>query len=214
MNQRIEKNSARSQALQLIIEKIHAGDFKDGQRLNETALARELCVSQTPIREALLGLQGQGYLTSTTDKGFYIKPLSIREVEEMYPVLAELERCALKSTAAFEQKTFTELKTINEKFAKARGKRAIALDNAWHNTLLRQCPNLYLLESIQRVRRDIKRYENLYFLEGGNLVSSSSEHDDIISCLEERRIDDACDLIEANCINTIEYIRTWLETRS
>ena len=210
----IEKRSARTQALELIIEMIHAGKLPAGTRVNESALARELGVSQTPIRESLLSLQGQGYLTSEADRGFFVKPLTIREVEDIYPVLAALETQALKSIRVFPKSTLAELREINKSFAKSRGKEACALDDVWHDKLLQDCPNAYLLASIDRVRRDIARYENLFFLEGGNLDTSSDEHEAIIAALEAGNNDAACALVEANCLNTIAYIRTWLESRT
>lgn len=48
---------------------IAAGQFKPGQRLDETSLAQRYGVSRTPVREALLQLAGLGLVMKETHKG-------------------------------------------------------------------------------------------------------------------------------------------------
>ena len=64
---------------------IARGDLKPGQRLNEAQMAQSLGVSRGPIREAARELEGQGFLVSRPNQGFYVAdfaPDAIRDVYE------------------------------------------------------------------------------------------------------------------------------------
>lgn len=210
----ISKNSARLQAIDLITDLIFSGELTPDARINESQLARRFAVSQTPIREALLALQGEGFLLSQPDRGFFVKPLDLSELEGMYPVLAQLETMALGTIIAFPKSRLNRMKAINRKLATARGKEAVALDNAWHEELLSDCPNAYLLNAIARTRRDLLRYETLYFLEQGSPETSAKEHEAIMEMIERGDMEAATNALSRNCLNTINEMSAWLEARA
>jgi DNA-binding GntR family transcriptional regulator len=62
-----------------------------GVRVNEVALARELGISRTPLREALFGLEREGLVISHPRRGFFVSPLDVKDAREVYPLLATLE---------------------------------------------------------------------------------------------------------------------------
>lgn len=210
----VQKMSARAQARSILIERTIQGDLLPGTRLNETRLARDLQVSQTPVREALLGLEGQGYVTSLTDRGFFVKPLSVQEVRGIYPVLGELEALALSSIASFPENLLKELEGINQEFARSMGEQSIELDNDWHSLLLSDCPNGYLIECIDRVRNDAHRYENMFFREGGNIEKASGQHRAIINMLRQRNYGRARSALRDNCLHGMEHLCAWLEAKA
>jgi DNA-binding GntR family transcriptional regulator len=87
----------RSQVRDLLIERIVEGYYKPGARLVETKIARELGVSQAPVREALRDLESVGVVETTAFRGARVRNPSREELLEAYPV-----RAALESLAAFE----------------------------------------------------------------------------------------------------------------
>ena len=56
-------------ATELIREAIIDGRLEPGERLKEEELARQLGISRTPIREALLMLQVEGLITAEPNRG-------------------------------------------------------------------------------------------------------------------------------------------------
>ncbi|MHC4698375.1 MAG: GntR family transcriptional regulator [Planctomycetota bacterium] len=58
----LKRHSLRGQVRLAIIDLVFSGELSAGERINETKLARRLGVSQTPVREALLSLEGQSFL--------------------------------------------------------------------------------------------------------------------------------------------------------
>ncbi|MGE5171830.1 MAG: GntR family transcriptional regulator [Rudaea sp.] len=70
-----------------------------GQRLQEAALAVQLGVSRTPVREALARLQSEG-LIAAEGRGFAVPVLDDADVEEIYEVRSLLEPAALADVAS------------------------------------------------------------------------------------------------------------------
>lgn len=70
-------------------------EFPPGTRLSEEALARELGVSRTPVREALLRLGQVGLVRVSARRGVSVPTISPPDVIELYDL-----RCALESYAA------------------------------------------------------------------------------------------------------------------
>ena len=67
-----------------------------GSSITETDLSVELRVSRTPLREALIGLEHEGFLACIPGRGFSVVPLTKKEIHELYPIVASLETLALK----------------------------------------------------------------------------------------------------------------------
>lgn len=67
-----------------INEAILAGRLRPGQRISTDALARQLHVSQIPVREALAQLEGQGQVVRRSYRGFYVPDQSIDDFRDAH----------------------------------------------------------------------------------------------------------------------------------
>ena len=65
----------------------------------ETRLARELQVSQAPVREAMLELATMGLLEERPYSGTYVRNLSVKEIEDIFDTRAFIEEYAAKRAA-------------------------------------------------------------------------------------------------------------------
>ncbi len=107
-----EKTLSSSQrAIQALRAKVFSGELSAGSDHLETELAELLNMSRTPVREAILTLEGQGLLEMRPRKGVRILPLSPDDMAEVYDVLTQLESHAAECAAAagFAEK---DLKTL------------------------------------------------------------------------------------------------------
>lgn len=135
------------------------GQLPPGQRINESTLSRELGVSRTPLREALLQMEKEGLVASEPAKGFVARPLTTREVRQVYPILGTLEGLALRSCGPQWGGALPELAALLDELAVASTADAARdLDNRWHTLLLARCPNERLIEMIGMLRRVTQRY--------------------------------------------------------
>lgn len=86
-----------------ILTWIFEGELEPGSRVIETRVARELGVSQAPVREALRDLAILGFVEMAPHKGARVRKPTQRELTEAIEVRAELE--ALAGRLAAERRT-------------------------------------------------------------------------------------------------------------
>src|SRR6204780_5984539 len=70
---------------------IHAGKLRPRQRIIEEDLASELKVSRGPVREALLRLERDGLVVTTSRRGTFIRDISLADIGVIFRLRAKLE---------------------------------------------------------------------------------------------------------------------------
>ncbi|HJU46753.1 MAG TPA: GntR family transcriptional regulator [Gaiellaceae bacterium] len=133
--------SAGTAAAEQIREAIVDGRLQPGERLKEEQLARELGISRTPVREALVMLQTEGLVDATPNRGSTVRTYSREELEEMYELRALLEGHAAGRAA--ERITAAQLETLRascDRFRRLVGGsdvRALVAENSvFHQAIL------------------------------------------------------------------------------
>jgi DNA-binding GntR family transcriptional regulator len=182
-----------------VLERILSGKLSPGGRVNESRLAKELHVSRTPLREALFQLEREGFVRSDRDRGFSVEPMSAREIRELYPILWTLECLALRLCGPRATLAVPKLIKLNNKLHSTHNpKRALILDNSWHETLLASCPNRRLQDHIQGLRLAIRRYELVYMRELPLINVSVHQHQEIAKAVRDGDTALALDKLEEN----------------
>src|SRR6185437_7676454 len=87
----ISRSVLADQVKDRILESILSGDYGPDSRIVETQVARDLGVSQAPVREALRGLEALGVVEITPFRGARVRRPTRREIIEAYAVRAALE---------------------------------------------------------------------------------------------------------------------------
>lgn len=91
-------------------ESILSGQMTSGEIYNEMALAKEMGVSRTPVREALLELASQGLVTFLPRKGVMVNYFTERDVEEVNEIRTAIELAIVEKVAhTFANHDFTKL---------------------------------------------------------------------------------------------------------
>ncbi|SLM29609.1 conserved hypothetical protein [Desulfamplus magnetovallimortis] len=67
-----------------------------GVKISDKAIAEELGVSRTPVREALIRLVSHGLVTSLHNRGFTVREFSIKDVKDIYTLREALEVLAVR----------------------------------------------------------------------------------------------------------------------
>lgn len=91
--------SKSSEVFQKLQSAIRAGELPPGAPLKEAHLAKQLNVSQVPVREALLRLEHLGLVVRVPDKGTHVTKLSRSEILELIEVRTHLEDLAFRLAA-------------------------------------------------------------------------------------------------------------------
>lgn len=93
----MSKESLKTQAYQIIKQKILNCEFPPGTLMNENSLCQLLSISRTPVRDAISRLEHESLVQITPPKGFIIKEITLKDLN-----------------AYFETRYFLELYTIKE----------------------------------------------------------------------------------------------------
>jgi DNA-binding GntR family transcriptional regulator len=117
-----------------ILTWILEGELEPGSRIVETRVARDLGVSQAPVREALRDLAILGFVEMKPHKGARVRKPTKEELTEAIEVRAELE--ALAGRLAAERRTEQCLVDLEELYVamEEAADRGDAHDQALNNT--------------------------------------------------------------------------------
>ncbi len=191
------------------------GRLPAGERINEVHLAQHLGVSRTPLREALHRLAHEGALTSAPRIGYFVRPLTLEEFQDIYPLRSLLDPEALRLAGIPSKEQLDHLRELNNRLERARGANAIIqLDDDWHLQLINGCPNRVLVDLIKQFVQRTHRYEIALMREQRNVSRACAEHRRIMAALARRDLDAACDALRANLQSGYAPILAWLKARN
>jgi len=115
-----DKNSLSSSIAALIKQKIISGELNPGDRIVETKLARELAISQTPIREAIRQLAGEGVVTIVPNKGPLVRTFNAKDIFEIYSFRAVMEGMAIR--LAVQNASITDIRHLEHFYEEMKQK--------------------------------------------------------------------------------------------
>lgn len=170
-----------------LINAILRGDYKPGERLTETRLAREFGVSQSPMREALRDLEMMGFVESVPYSGTYVRTLSLKEMLDTYAVRAWLETLAGRlAVPNMTDDVLKQLDVLMEKMmesAHADSAQEFAKhDFAFHKTIVETAGNVTLLRLFDLLQFAYWTYAST-ILTGYDLVFQARRHYKILDAL-------------------------------
>ncbi|MEM6381355.1 MAG: GntR family transcriptional regulator [Pseudomonadota bacterium] len=164
MDAQTEKTQSNSQrAAAAIRELIFSGDLSPGSDHLESELADRLGMSRTPVREAVVMLEGQGLLSVRPRKGVRILPISPNDMRDIYDVLTALESLAAENAAkaGYQDEDLADLTDAIERMDRAIAREdrqawAVA-DDDFHRELVRLGGNSRIEEIVERMSNQVRR---------------------------------------------------------
>jgi DNA-binding GntR family transcriptional regulator len=143
-------------ATELIREAIVDGRLEPGRRLKEEELARELGISRTPIREALLMLQAEGLVDAIPNRGAMVRVHTPDDLDDLYQLRALLEGYAARRAATrISPEQLEALRASCERFDgldPGKDLREVVRENMlFHSTILEVAGSSRLEGMVRRV---------------------------------------------------------------
>jgi DNA-binding GntR family transcriptional regulator len=189
MAELLERSNLRDQALSVLRERLVSGDLVPGEIYSASALAVELGVSTSPVREAMLTLVNQGLMEIVRNRGFRVTALSERERLEISQLRMLLEIPVMVSLAgdprlAEQKKELSQrAREIVEAAREGDIPRYLEADRRFHLDLISLTGNQKLTDYVDHLR-DRTRLFNLAALSAeGRLIDSAEEHEAILDAL-------------------------------
>lgn len=134
-------------------ERILQGTYASGQRLNLAELARDLRVSNTPVREAVARLGRVGLVEVVPYSGPRVRHLNPKQVADLFDVRIALEELAVRLVDQREDdhklQGIARALLIQGDALKTGDRRArIEADRAFHDALVQASDNSVLIEML------------------------------------------------------------------
>jgi DNA-binding GntR family transcriptional regulator len=211
----IKKDRVRTEAIaDSLREAILDGYYKPAEKLDQEAIAEELRVSRTPVREAIRILASEGFVEVKAHHGAYINALSRKDVEEIYearlllepelfrkvtdyipdPVLQDLERRIIETHLEVERGDFTH---------------HFISDTIFEETVLSYSPNRVLKELLLSLKNrfSVARYFALR-QSPPLMLQSLEEHCEILRAMRARNPERAAELARTHLANSAARIES------
>ena len=181
-------------------------------RMDERTLAEQLGISRTPIREAIMRLEQEGFVEIQARRGVFIKRKSLGEILEMITVWAALESMAarLACTEATDDE-IAELRAIGTQFTKDKAKANISeyseANIDFHLCILGMSKCSMLQEIAEGLFTHLKAVRRKGLADTARADRSVVDHMNIIQAIEDRDAELASDLVREHTFRLHDYIR-------
>ncbi len=185
----LDRTLLSDQAYHLLRERLLTQQLEPGSRLVESVIAKELQVSQAPIRDALRRLAHEGFVLQLPRRGSFVAHMSTEEAHQAYKVRAALERVAVEHYLQRRTETSLDLldKHLQTMIQAAAGDdlgKLIECDAQFHRTIWEESGVALLVKiwpMVEVSMRDLTQISNrLYF---ADLDQVARTHEPLLAAL-------------------------------
>lgn len=194
-NQLFQRQNVSEELIKMIKKQILAGELNPGDRIVETKLARQLGLSQSPIREALRQLQGEGIIKIVPNKGPSVVALEMKDIFEVYSIRSMLEGLAMRM--AVHNATDEEIDELERFYESMKTKLhddsvAYLLEDSLqiHETIIRLSNHSRLHKMYQSITFQVALVNRMLGVRSSK-QQEVEEHGELIAALKKRDPDEA-----------------------
>ena len=205
--------------LKRAITAVNIYDSSEDHHLDERHLAEELGVSRTPVREALVRLENEGFVKNIPRRGAFVARKSKQEILEMLVVWAALESMAARLVTAHASDE--EIASLRRLFASYNGHKLnarideySAANISFHQALfnISHCDLLSTLTENLFIHMRSIRMRTIH--ENDRATQSIQDHLHIIEALEARDPELAENLVRQHTLDLAAHVKRnvdWLD---
>lgn len=200
MNGGLQFSSLSDQVYTYLRRQMNQGDLLPGSTINIGEIAKQLGISKTPLRDALIHLELEGFVTIIPRRGVLVNQLQIQDVKNAYDAVGLIEsfvvsECIDKITPAHIQ----QLETLNERMIadiESNDFNQLFEDNlAFHNVYLDVSDNDLLKKFILPIKLRLYDFPRQNYIREWEL-RNSEEHKQLIDALKNGNATDGAKLLK------------------
>jgi GntR family transcriptional regulator, rspAB operon transcriptional repressor len=179
----------RDQIYPLIRDMILTGVIKPGDAIDEKAIAAQLSISRTPVREAVKKLSDEHLVDVVAQSGTRAARIDYAEIEQAYIIRRSLE-CesaflAARHMNASHAETLRDILRLHERtLGQRKFVAAISVDDSFHRAIamIAGMPRLWHMIDISKAHLD--RCRHMLVPRAGEAAVTMQEHKAIVAALE------------------------------
>jgi DNA-binding GntR family transcriptional regulator len=192
--------SLKEQVYEYLREQMRSGDILPGSVIDMEETSKKLGVSKTPLRDALLQLEMEGFVTILPRRKVIVNVLSVQDIKNYYEIIGSLESAALLSAFDhFKESDIQYLEKLNAEMKDAIDKDDFDLyyekNLRFHNVYLNSSGNENLVKIVNTLKKrlyDFPRQRG--FVKEWELVSIV-EHSGIVNLIKQKNKKEAVNFI-------------------
>lgn len=169
-------------AYEELLRRIVHFDLKPFQRLSEASVAEMIGLGRTPVREALVRLEGLGFVDILPQRGSFVAPLRVKDLERSQFIRESLEVALLRRAMdiadleRLSQRLRNEV-TLQRAYLEIGDKQSfLASDSTFHHLIAEYAGLAGVTEEITRNRTHMDRFRQLNVDWGDDLEEVREQH--------------------------------------
>jgi DNA-binding GntR family transcriptional regulator len=181
------------------------------QRLSDVALAEQLGMSRTPIRQALERLVQEGLVRSDPRRGFWTRTFTAQDIHEIYELRGALEVLAVRLAAP--RLTQQDLKVHLEELYAVRAEldkhpvlHFLKVDIGFHMLITRASNNGRLMHSLSLLRSQICMFQMQDTRYPRRMDIALNDHERVLLALLAGNVDEAAECLANHIRNAMEGV--------
>ena len=202
----------REEILNAIREAIFSEELKPGDRIIETYWAKELGVSQGPVREAIRDLEGLGLVETVPFKGSRVRLMSKKDIQDNYSVRICLESKSIRDVITMlTDERLNELtdqlseilKEMDECADRGDLRAFTDSDTAFHRAIIVATENQVLLKLWEQC--NMRNWFHVSALtSSASLKQLQSSHQRIFAAIRAKNVEEATTTLEYHLTSLME----------
>ncbi len=196
----INFKSLREQVYDYLRDAMNRGELAPGAVLNLNDIVQKLGISRTPLRDALIQLEIEGFVQILPRRGCIIKALTLNEIKELYHIIGALEASLIfKESQKLDLECLRSMQQHNHEMQAALDKddfnRYYAANLAMHNCYLNLTTNQRLKNVVNIMKQRLYDFPRKQGFVKEWELASIQEHDEFIHLIEVGEIQSAANFI-------------------
>jgi DNA-binding GntR family transcriptional regulator len=181
-------------------QSINSGDLEPGSFIDQKTLATELGISRQPLRDALIQLELEGFVSVLPRRGVKVRRLELDDIRHLYQVIGALESFVLAhATARVHDHETRDMRALNEAMVEAIEvgdfDTYYDLNLAFHDVFLNTSDNPLLLRSVHICKQRLYDFPRERRFHREWELTSTGEHAHIVELIERGKHDEAADYL-------------------
>ncbi len=181
--------SLREQIYEYFREEMQSGRLAPGSSINMNAICQELGISKTPLRDALIQLEVEGFVTIQPRKGILVNKLTLQDIKDSYQIIGALEASVvLANFDKFDKSHISRLEKLNAHQLEAIHKNDFEtyyrLNLEFHDIFLNMTDNSALIRIIIPLKQRLYDFPRRSYLKNWE-IQHLDEHERFIVCLRQ-----------------------------
>ena len=197
----LNMQSLREQLYQHLRKEMETGSLAPGMAINVNAISQELGISKTPLRDALIQLEAEGFVDILPRRGVIVRKLTLQDVKDFYEIIGALEAAVVRNVfGRLRPNHIRKLEQLNQDQRQAYHQQAYEryyrLNLDFHGIFLSLSDNHTLQEMLMPMKQRLYDFPKQTYIDEWE-QRNMDEHDRFITCLKSKDRSGAADVMQA-----------------